>query len=262
MAGEHNKKHPEDPRDKPLGTLGAADPKYPWVGGTVDILGREDIHYADPDKPYEAFHKVLNHSGSSTITETAQNPKDALTNEFMYHKRSYAASGSSSYHEGHGEQASLVSTSSSVAQHTGMQSGGNMYQGAGKLSISASQGGTSGCTTAGDGYTSSNGDDYNEHVGNKSNNTEGNVVDTICGDKCTVISKGSNDTSGSGQYLINVQDGNMDTQVDGGKYRVKAGNDITIDSTTKITLVVGGSSIVIEPSKITITSAAVEFVKG
>ena len=262
MAGEHNKKNPPDPRDKELGELGSANPEYPWVFGNVDVLGKEDISYADPDKPNEAFHKVLHYSGASTITENSEDPTKSLVNEFMYHKRSYAASGTSNYHEGHGEQASLVSSKSSVAQNDGTQTGGNAYRGSGGVIIEASNGGTVNETGKGDKYISTDGDGYNEYVGNISNNTEGNKVDTICGDKCTIVSKGSNDTSGSGQYLLNVQDGNMDTQIDQGKYRVKAGNDITIDSTTKITIVVGSSSIVLEPSKITIKSPAVEFIKG
>ena len=69
-------------------------------------------------------------------------------------------------------------------------------------------------------------------------------------------------TNGQLNYSVSDLVADILTQIDQGKYRVKAGNDITIDSTTKITIVVGSSSIVLEPSKITIKSPAVEFVKG
>ena len=95
MAGKHNSKHPKDPRNKQTGELGACEPEYPWIGGTVDILGMENISCADPDKAEQAFHKVLYHSGASTVTENAEDPKDALTNEFRHHVRSYATGGTS-----------------------------------------------------------------------------------------------------------------------------------------------------------------------
>ena len=92
-------------------------------------------------------------------------------------------------------------------------------------------------------------------------NTNNIVVNSYVGNKYTIISSSSNG-KGVGEYGIHVQDGNMDTQLDNGQYRVASAKDMTFISTTKITIQVGTSSIVMEPGKITITSADVEFVKA
>ena len=61
------------------------------------------------------------------------------------------------------------------------------------------------------------------------------------------------------QFIIPYQDKNLDFQADSGKARIKTGSDILIESDSKITLKVGGSTIVITPSNITIKSARIDF---
>ena len=88
--------------------------------------------------------------------------------------------------------------------------------------------------------------DANDH-----NNTIGDNVSFIKGTKYQHVTEG--------EYGLRVADGNVDIQSDSGKTRIKSGDEIIIDSDTKITLVVGSSSIVIETGKITIKSPQVEF---
>jgi hypothetical protein len=55
-----------------------------------------------------------------------------------------------------------------------------------------------------------------------------------------------------GEYGIHISEGNFDTQIDSGKARIWASDDILIESTSKITLKVGDSTIVITANSIQI----------
>jgi hypothetical protein len=74
-----------------------------------------------------------------------------------------------------------------------------------------------------------------------------------------------------GDYGTHVQKGNMDVRVEKGKLQFnaagdtgafKSGKDMTIESGTKITIKVGGSSIVITDGEITIKSGSIKFEKS
>ena len=65
-----------------------------------------------------------------------------------------------------------------------------------------------------------------------------------------------------GDYGVHVQDKNIDFKADSGKAQIKTAKDITIESDTKITLKVGGSTIVITPTDITITAAGKVNIKA
>jgi hypothetical protein len=123
--------------------------------------------------------------------------------------------------------------------------GGTKYQhSTGKIEQSSTE---DWVTDHNDGHHHHNVDgDHVQYTGN-------NMYDYIGGEKGTYLPKG-----------------NFDIKVTKGKYQVLTGDtinvqskkDIKIESDTKITLKVGSSTIVIEPSKITITSGEIDFSKS
>ena len=64
-----------------------------------------------------------------------------------------------------------------------------------------------------------------------------------------------------GEHGVNVQKGNSDTKINDGEYKVFSKGNFLLESETRIQLKVGASLITIEPSKITIKSAAIEFIQ-
>lgn len=255
-----NQKLPEEGR---FNQDDSVDPKYPYVGGEVNRLGSEKVRYENPYEPDKAFHASLEVNGSYSINQNHSEDGKEGNYYFSYgEKRSYTSGGASSSSEGSVDKASWGASRDNVMSDKGQSIVGDFHSGVNGNEIKVAQNNQYGDRVNGTTYKTSDGDIVEAFKGRITRDIEGSKTETISGNKLVMIAKSNTDDEGSGEYGIHVQDGNMDTQVDGGKYRVKAGNDITIDSTTKITLVVGGSSIVIEPSKITITSAAVEFVKG
>jgi hypothetical protein len=61
-----------------------------------------------------------------------------------------------------------------------------------------------------------------------------------------------------GDYAVHVQSGNYDAYINQ-KARIYADSDILLESKSKITLKVGGSTILITPSAITVTSGAINL---
>jgi len=98
---------------------------------------------------------------------------------------------------------------------------------------------------------------------------DGDHHTNVLGDKITFIDGTKYEQIG-GEHGIHIPDGNMDTQIDGGKYRLKTGDtqrfdadsDITITSKTKITIIVGSSSIVITDGNITINTPELDVQAG
>jgi hypothetical protein len=97
-------------------------------------------------------------------------------------------------------------------------------------------------------YQSSKGDIIKEHTGNDHSSYEGDKVTSIKGNHVNMIQEGD--------YSLHVQAGNYDAQVET-KGRLKFGNDLLIESDTKITLKVGDCAIIIEPDQIYILGGAV-----
>jgi hypothetical protein len=91
----------------------------------------------------------------------------------------------------------------------------------------------------------SEGDHIQEYSGHYHESFEKDNVKTVSGNKIAIVETGDN--------AMHVQSGNWDTHV-AEKSRLYSGNDILIESGTKITLKVGNSRIIIEPNHIQIIS--------
>jgi hypothetical protein len=221
--------------------------KYPYIQATQTLGGHERVinntpgdessYTFEPSGTFEEvnadgqkmtlvadkFYQYIN-QGSTFTTEAGEDNRAEVTRNCCGDGGSHEENGANSSRAVYGQSADI--------------SKGNTYE-----------------QTTGVSYNVANEDccnwynDANDH-----NRTKGDQVSFIEGTKYQQITQG--------EYGIHVPDGNIDFQCDSGKTRIKSGNDILIDSDSKITLKVGSSTIVIESSKITITSPEVEFVRG
>lgn len=255
MALRDNAKSPKAYYDD-----GKSDPTYPYISGHADEIGGSFSRYVNPEKPKEAYEQTIRHNGGIEIYQA--NDENGLVNTINPgEQRDYISGGSSKSVEGHASNSSDSSKETIAFLDQQIQTGGTRYVGTGDTDVGGSQNsGYRHKAVGGESYETTSGNVITHHEGDRNNNTEGDTVNTYVGNKYTIVSKSSD--KGVGEYGIHVQDGNMDTQLDAGKYRVFSAQDMTMISSTKLTLQVGSSTIVMEPGKITITSADVEFVKA
>ena len=245
----HNKKSPEGPQQSKR-----SKPEYPWVRGEADVCGRHKLIHADPSKPEQSFTEQLNHDGSFVIHETLENEK-GLKNELGHHRRSYFQSGADHY-DGNYDHRSY-NKSIGVDGEYGLAAKKGIIEATRGTKATGYVKGTfdlkGGRSSKNHSFQGTYGDHTNTIEGNHWEYSEKDHGHAIGGSKYTMV--------GQGDYGIHVQSGNMDTNI-GGKGQIVSQQDLTFSSNTKITLSVGQSKIVIEESKITITSAEIEFKKN
>ncbi|MFT5065238.1 MAG: type VI secretion system secreted protein VgrG [Reinekea sp.] len=107
-----------------------------------------------------------------------------------------------------------------------------------------------------------------EIKGDHSEKIEGKSTQTITGDRSQTIEEGAlTQTVTKGDYTQTVSAGDVTRNVEGGNevltlsgdYEISSGGQITISASTSITLEVGGSSVVIDSSGVTIKGTTVEM---
>lgn len=216
---------------------------YPNLHVTQRADGSQEIRSLEPGK--ECFF-VVQPSGSYT----GYGPDGAEVSVSVGKKHDYAADGTSSTTDGHADSKVSGTSRTNTDGGTSSETGGNQYSGSGGHSVNGTQGSQINSSTSGDSFNTTEGSIVTDHTGNVNHNITGDFVEQITGNKVEII---------NGEYGLNNQGGNVDIKLDSGKYRLKAADDILIDSDTKITLKVGGSTIVITPDNITITSARVDI---
>jgi len=240
---KYNKKLEEAPYE-----VGRSNPKYPWIRGESDILGATTTIYADPDNYKESFTEKFNHDASFQINETADEDKKGLTNSLNHEVRQYSSGGHSLTTDGHQDNASLEGKGSlreNFAGDRGSSAKGNIYSGAGESNVNGSDAGQYNADN-GDTYTTTTGNRISEHTGNTATHFEGDLTQSVTGNKISMI---------DGEIGLHVQGGNMDIQVETGRFRVKSGAKLLIESVTEIEIKVGSSIINITSSGITINSS-------
>lgn len=219
--------------------------EYPNLQVSQDAAGGQIIKSIEPGKE-STF--VVQPSGSYE----GHGPNGEVVSVTVGKEHKYNADGVSSVADGHSDTKVSGSSRTTVAGGSHSETAGNKYDGAGGVSISGS-GDSQINHSSGDGFQITEGNIVTDHTGSVNHNFNGDYVEVTNGHKITIV---------NGENGINVQDGNMDTQVSSGKYRVKASSDILIDSDTQITLKVGGSMIIISPSNITLSTSGDIVVKG
>lgn len=240
-------KNTEDPVDKKV-----AEPEYPWVSGSHDRNGSFNISYADPDKPEKSFIQKFNYDGSSEQHVTLDDESLGVSSYASHHTRRAASKGTSDEAGSHQDMSAGQTSRKTIWAENGRTSGGSDLTGIGgeRVVIAASGGSEAVVGSSGDEYQYTSGDRTVRHDGNQFHHNDQDFMSTTGGTKYEVVK--------NGEWGLHVQSGNWDIQVDSGQGRLFVQNPLLIESPTKITFKVGGSTITMEPSKITLVSARID----
>ena len=219
---------------------------YPNLHVTTRPDGSQEIRSMEPGK--EASF-IIHPDGSYT----GQGPDGQSVSVTTGKSHTYNADGTSSTTDGHSDSKVSGTSRSTTEGGSHSETAGNQSSAGGGASISGTLDSQINTSAGGDGFQTTEGNIVTDHTGNVNHNITGDSVEQITGNKIEMV---------TGEYGMNLQGGNLDIQLDAGKARLKAASDILIDSDTKITLKVGATTFVLDTNSITITSAAINFVKG
>ena len=245
-----NKKLP-----KPNFDRGDSTPEYPWVHVEQDTNGRHVAKHANPEKPDESFHFTMEHNGQFKNLEIPKGGGDynGQKIEMNHDVRSLATGGASRQTNGHEDFRGETSHRQNIGGGALKAVVGNMFNGIGKNEVKGVVEGLFRHVTGG-----SSADNYSTVEGDHTQRFEGNRLEHVEGDHVTTLGANKYEILNNGEYGIHVQNGNMDTMVENGKFKIECTTDeIIVKSPTKITLKVGDSYIEITPSNITIKSQTV-----
>ena len=240
-------------KDSPLDRI-KGEP-YPFISGNQTTNGELNLKVQHPDFPKASCEETLKPDGSYSHSEFNEKLK-GLISTLEHHKRGYVSGGNSIQTDGHDDKRVESTSRKAVDGDQSNETGGDKYKGTNGNEITGQKGNIVKIGTGGNGYdirgnNSPGGDNVKFNAGNIHESYEGDHIRSVNGNKYTMVK--------NGDYGVHVQDKNIDFQADSGKARIKTGSDILIESDTKITLKVGGSTITITPSNITIKSARIDF---
>jgi hypothetical protein len=222
------------------------DEQIPFLRATMDDTGQMKVEYSDPKDPKKSFTTKVGHGGGFSGSENSGDKNfDAALNSG--HKRSYVAEGNGSQTDGSSDTATEDTSNENVGGDKGSGTGKNRIEGTKGQATTGTSGGSFTNDAKGDTLKATKGDIATEHEGNKYSNHTGDMVNQVTGNKIEMI---------KGEYAKHVSSGNFDIEVSSGKSRIRSSSDMLFESDSKITLKVGGSTIEITASDITITAAA------
>ena len=236
MVYDPNQKHPKI----------VYDGVYPNLFVTQRADGSQEIRSMEPGK--ESYFTI---EPSGNYQGHGPNGENVIVSVGKTHE--YKADGHSLTTDGHSDVKISGTSRVNIDGSSSAETAGAENKSVGENSVNVSKGSTFQSSSSGDSYISTKGDKVSSHEGDKHENITGDVVMQITGNKLELL---------SGEYGLHLSSGNMDTQLDSGSYRLKVSQNIIIESTTSITLKCGSSNILIEPSKITITTSEVDIVKA
>lgn len=258
-----NSKLPESPAtDTKDNDKVEIDEKYYYVSGESTLNGGFHYRFEDPEN-FEGSYQVSFHPSTGfEINRNSTEENGGVRYALDHHVRGLASGGTSQHSNGPDDGSTSSNKRLNVKTDDGGSVGGDKYRGSGGLMLAAYGGGEVTERKQGQGVYLTDGDIYNEYIGNIHSNHEGDTIDTITGNKHVIVAS-SQSNGGTGQYGIHVQDGNMDMQVDKGKFRIKTiGDTLYVMSDVKIVFNVGTSTITMESGQITVQASAVKFEKA
>lgn len=192
-----------------------------------------------------SFEEIWSPMGS--FETRASHNKTELKTSLNFETRGYNIGGHSTTHETHSETYVQDTRKVTVEGDNSKEIGRNNYEVTAGQKVSSSLEGTIENSAAGASeaptYKLSEGDVIQEHSGHYHQAFGGDKVQTVTGNKLTMIK--------AGDYGCHVQGGSWDTQVSSNG-RIYTSKDLLIESATKITLKVGTSTIVITSSNVEI----------
>lgn len=215
--------------------------EYPWNQVTASPGGHEiHINSTPGEESTRHFHPA------GTFTEVHKDGTSInLTAGKHYHTSS---SGSTNTVEGAKDQLVLRGTRNNNLQGQHSETAEDVTHGIYGQNITSSKG--QGLHYSQDQINHSGPGVFHDQAEDQHQSIAGDFITFIQGTKYDQINE---------EYGIHVPNGNMDLQIDSGQFRIKSGQDLKIESDTKITLKVGSSTIVIESGSITIKSSSIKF---
>lgn len=233
--------------DTPGKVTGEKDVRYFTIHHGVDGTGSQ--HYSPFDleesKQY-SFDEWWSSTGGYKTREAHK--KTELSTSLEYETRGYNIGGKSFTSESHGQSFYGDTFSVSSVGDMGSDAGGNRHEGTKGFKAERSSSKISRRTST-DFISAS--EDRNEDYG-------ANLHRSVKKDSVTTVGENDIKIVKGGDSALHVQSGNYDAHVSE-KGRIYTGNDLLIESATKITLKVGASTIVITPSNITVRSARIDL---
>lgn len=226
--------------------------RYPWIQGSQDALGKMDISSGDPNYPKEMFEAKVSPTGSTFTREYDEEKQEYSMCLNTGETRSYTTGSSSCHNDGHCD----TSSESTIRQNSTGDCGvacKTLYQLAMDDMVKITKGTESKVTTSDSTSMTKRGgfgpliedDDGPRHIAVKDD-----MVTSVRNNNINMVEQGD--------YALHVQTGNYDCHV-AANGRIFSDKDLLIESGTQITLKVGGSTIVIGPSNITIIADRIDL---
>lgn len=242
-SNESNKKLPKNPGE----VTGSVDIR------DLDIMLRPDGKGSQIYAPFE-FSEAKNNSfeeswtpmGSYTSRESHE--KTELSTSMSFETRSYNVGGHSFTSEASVETYVKDTSKTTTEGDKSEEIGKNKFTVVAGQNIGSARKGTVQSLADGNSeapaYIMSAGDLVCEHSGNDFKSFEKDCVQSVKGNKMTMIQEGD--------YAIHTQQGNFDLQVSSGKlHLMTSGDDLIANSNVKVLVQVGAQSkITVEPAKI------------
>lgn len=268
-----NKKLPKDPVSEQ-----EIDPLYGYVHGEWNAVGGHHMSYCNPDEHEKYYHEEMHASCSYVTTQHDKEDKEINTSMKTGEVRGYVGGSHSHQVDAHSD----INVEKTLRTERGAD-GADAY---GRNRIHAVKGKTvkvlgehtaqmtnkSSEVPISRGHTGTvrqddEKDNYHHIQGQHSIMSEKSHAHVV-GEEWADHAGGNYDFYGEKKFHVYSKDAyiaNTDSTMDlwsKDKMNAKSKSDITIDSDTKITIKVGGSSIVIESGTITIKSSQIKFEQG
>lgn len=250
MSTDRNQKLPAPPWSD---SNSGIEPKYPYMRGERHPDGSYTFSYNNPNEPEAASVERYHSSGNWEVEQYHPETGSLQVSYSRGDTRRYVSGGESTTTDGHVDIQTNSTRRSITRGDTHEESGrnttsityGQRTTASGAASTDIQIGGSESIN-----YKSSAGDVVNEH--------EGNYHEAFQKDLVTSVTKNAIMMVNEGDYALHVQAGNYDTHIKS-KARIYADDDILIESASKITLKVGGSTIVITSAGIDMDAPRIDL---
>lgn len=230
-------------------------PKYGTTYGEQDILGNHRYVYANPTEPEKYSYQKYDVTGSYETLQKDEQKVEIRTVLKTGDVRGYTSGNSSENFDGNldlsGEstnRSTFRGDSSSTARRAINGYPNGKLEAVGGYTENFTLGDKNSPTTTTKNFVGTDGDEVHEHSGNRHEAFEKDYVQAVKGNKLTMVE--------DGDYGVHVQSGSYDAHIQE-KGRIYSGNDLLIESGSKITLKVGASTIVITAGSIEMDSPAI-----
>ena len=223
-----------------------SDIVYPYVGGSEGYYGEHNIHSQFGDVN-TAFTQIYDITSGYNIRENTQSGNSVIHSFDNGHVFKYISGGHSSHVDGNISKSTKGQNHDVTVGSRGIETGKNIFEGAGGSKISGTGGdGSFENHAGGNRFVTTSGDHITQHDGSIHTSVNGDMVHAVAGNKYDTV---------KGEKGIFVQDGNYDIQVSNGQTRIAVSSNLSFISNTSISFIVGQSSFVMTPQGITMIGA-------